>query len=491
MGWFNTKVLGFKNNWHHEEWCALLDDTAYQDENGGLVWSDTETVTNANNRWLMLLAPRSHAKSTVFTVAYPLWEIARNQNTRIVIVSSTASQSESFLREVSTQLERNVTYKQYFGSMKPQNSEKWTDKEIIVNRTATDLKDPTISATSMGGTVLSKRADIIICDDILSKENTRTADQREKVRQWFFEVLLPVLEPNGRLIVIGTAWNTEDLYHQLMEDTSFDVRLRYQAIMNEATKQTMWPERWDYDTLMTRKHSMGSLAFSQAYQNVVLSSEDAIFKSEWLKRARERGKDRNLLQSFDYSRWDLGSLTISAGVDLAISQRDGSDYTAIAVIGKTKDGTKIPLYLSRKKYSPAETRAAILDVYERFNPSIVKVENNAYQEALRRDMADSTDIPIKGYTTGGEKFDPEVGINSLAVGFENDKWILPYDKEHPNTIKLVDILCDGMLRFPSGHTEDLLMAVWFADTGLRDLQGSSGKMSVGTHNLWSRSSSLI
>lgn len=461
----------------------MLDNTAYQDKNGDLVWSETENVHNADNRWLMLLAPRSHAKSTVFTVAYPLWEIASNQNVRIVIVSSTASQSESFLREVSTQLERNSTYKQYFGNMKPQNPEKWTDKEIIVNRTATDLKDPTISATSMGGTVLSKRADIIICDDILSKENTRTADQREKVRQWFFEVLLPVLEPNGRLIVIGTAWNTEDLYHQLMEDTSFDVRLRYQAIMNEETKQTMWSERWDYETLMTRKHSMGSLAFSQAYQNVVLSSEDAIFKTEWLKRAKERGKDRHFLQTLDYAQWDLGSMTIAAGVDLAISQKDGSDYTAIAVIGRTKDGTKIPLYLSRAKYSPAETRAAIIDMYRRFEPSIVKVENNGYQEALRRDLADTTDIPIKAYTTGGEKFDPEIGINSLAVGFENDKWILPYDKEYPSTTRLTDILCDGMLRFPSGHTEDLLMAVWFADTGLRDLKGSSSTFSVGSREL--------
>lgn len=444
---------------------------------------------DADNKKMMMMAPRSHAKSSIFSVAYPLWMIGKNPNIRIVIVSSTQSQSQSFLREITSNMENNERYKNVFGNRVPSMPDKWTSSEIIVDRDNVNLKDPTVSATSIGGMVLSRRADIIVCDDILSQENTRTSDQREKVREWFFNVLLPVLEPYGKLIVIGTAWNEEDLYHQLMGDTTFDVRKRYDA--EEDTmfgEESMWPSRWPLEVLHERKESMGSSAYNQAYRNIVYSAEDAVFKVEWTNHAKQRGENRRLLKSFEYPKWDMGKVRISMGVDLAISKKEGSDYTAIAVVAQVvKDGTKIPLWLEEEKYSPAETRERIIEVYELFGPQVVIVENNAYQEALRQDLADTTSMPIRGYTTGGEKFDPDIGINSLAVEFENGKWILPYDSDDGHTVSMVDSLVDGMLRFPSGHTRDILMAAWFANTGIRQLTNKKkeGAMKVGRHNLFS------
>jgi phage terminase large subunit-like protein len=237
---------------------------------------------------------------------------------------------------------------------------------------------------------------------------------------------------------------------------------------------------------MRLKKSMGSVAFAKAYRNIVLTAENAVFKVEWLNKAKERGKNRRLIETLDYSRWDLGQLTIAAGVDLAISQKDGSDFTAMSVIGCTRDGTKIPLYAIRDKLSPAEVRQNIIDIWERFQPAVIIVENNGYQEAIRRDLADTTSLPIKAYTTGGEKFDAEIGINSMAVEFENGKWIIPYDKDSHSTMTLMDHLIEGLLRFPSGHTEDLVMATWFANNGLRDLLNSTknATISVGKHGLW-------
>jgi len=484
FGAFCEVVRGFDNNWHHNEWAEILQNRAYQV--GDDIHYCLPGEKPVDNRWIMLLAPRNHAKSTEFTVSYPMWELGRDKNKRIVICTYSQSQSTSFLREITTEFERNEKYKEVFGSIVPTMPDKWTQHEIIVDRDRTDLKDASISATSIGGTVLSKRADIIICADILSQDNTRTSDQREKVRQWFWEVLLPVLEPGGRLIVVGTAWNADDLYHQLLGDESFQIRKRYDAIISEERQETMWPSRWSWEELMRLKKSMGSVAFAKAYRNIVLTAEDAVFKVEWLNKAKERGKNRRLIETLDYSRWDLGQLTIAAGVDLAISQKDGSDFTAMSVIGCTRDGTKIPLYAIRDKLSPAEVRQNIIDIWERFQPAVIIVENNGYQEAIRRDLADTTSLPIKAYTTGGEKFDAEIGINSMAVEFENGKWIIPYDKDSHSTMTLMDHLIEGLLRFPSGHTEDLVMATWFANNGLRDLLNSTknATISVGKHGLW-------
>ena len=93
---------------------------------------------------------------------------------------------------------------------------------------------------------------------------------------------------------------------------------------------------------------------------------------------------------------------------------------------------------------------------------------------MKRDLAEKN-LPIAAFTTGGEKFDPYIGVESLALLFENDRIILPYDKEDPYTIALVDQLVDELRQFPVGHTGDTAMALWFAYTAMRDLAGKGGQ----------------
>lgn len=169
---------------------------------------------------------------------YPLSEIVRNPNIRIIIVSHTAETAEAFLREIKSHIERQdntkiMDFVKVFGNLMPNQPEKWTDRSIIVERPSLRLKDPTVSAVGSGGSILSRRADIIICDDILNQENSRTHEQREKIKEWFFNVLMPVLTPTGRLIVVGTIWDENDLYSDLMKDETFDIRLRMQAVLRE------------------------------------------------------------------------------------------------------------------------------------------------------------------------------------------------------------------------------------------------------------------
>ncbi len=473
FGAFCEIVREFKNNWHHNEWAEILQNRAYQYND--TIYFDPDGEYVIDNKWIMLMAPRSHAKP----------------NVRIVIVSASMSISTSFVREITQELELNDKFKAVFGNLVPDKPIRWTNSEILVERTKTKLKDPTVSATSIGGTVLSKRADIIICDDILNDQNTRTAEQRAKVRQWFFEVLLPVLEPDGQLIVVGTAWNSEDLYHQLMGDDSFQIRKRYDAIVDEEKKITLWESRWSWDQLMKLKRSMGTPAFFKSYRNIVLSAEDAKFKVDWINRAKFRGRNRRLMRTLDYASWDLGQLVMANGIDLAISEKSTGDFTAMMVLGRTRDGMKIPIWAIREKLSPAQTRAKIIEIHKTFAPvglQIHKVETNGYQESIRRDVADETELPISGHNTGSEKFDETVGINSMAIEFENDKWIIPYDKEDTYTRELMDYFCNGLLSFPSGHTEDLVMAGWFANTGLRDLTVGTdqGEMTTGRHSIFNR-----
>lgn len=323
-------VLGFKNEPHHKEWYEILDDSTLKK--------------------IVIAAPRGHSKSTCVSVNFPLNEMVRNPNIRILIVSKTYSQAKSFLREIKGRIERDEKYQLYAGDLLPKHPEKWTDTEIIINRPDLNIKDPTISTVGTGGAILARRADLIICDDILSPENTRTIEQRQANKRWFYEVLLPVLVPGGRLVFVGTVWNIDDLLLELLDNPMYDFRKKYKAIVKEPDRKDLWEEwykilledkikakeflknnnkkmydgvevlwkdKFPYENLflMRKENTVG---FAKSYQNEVLSEESQIIKTDWIRYYKEVPKDVSF---------------VGTGVDLAISQKQTADYTAM-VSGK-------------------------------------------------------------------------------------------------------------------------------------------------------------
>lgn len=485
---FSGSILGYDDAEHQIEWEIVAQDDDYKK--------------------IALAAPRNHSKTTVFSVKFPLWLIKKNPNIRIVLVSNAQAQAMSFLREIVANIERNQNYIEWAGNLKPDKPDKWTDTEIIIRRDNLQLKDPTISAVGMLGTILSKRADVIICDDILTKENTRTPEQRKKVKEWFDEVLLPILEPNtGRIIVAGTLWDPQDLLTELLDDPEWDYREKFSAIINDAERQDLWDEYYQiwrqnrregddyYETnkelllkgakvlweqrfpyrVLWHLRKNNSFAFARMYQSMHVSRLGQPFQDEWIERAKAMGASLRLVLNTQDWVDNFNVLQIRAvmqGVDIAGSDSEEADDTVILTLAKTKIGKYVILNIERGKYSPKEFRTAVKQQWARFTPAKIKVESNATQIYIKRDLAEDgdADMPIEGYNTGGEKYDELVGIYSLAALMENDKLILPYDKNDSRTIRLIDQLVSEMKRFPDGHTGDSLMALWFALLGHREVQ---------------------
>lgn len=489
----------YKNPWHIKVIYDLLDNFLTQNPiTGKIIINKVGKV----NRKIVIECPRNHAKSTAVSVNWALKELYRDSNQRIVICSNALSQASAFLREQKAHIERGDKLNQVMGALMPRYPEKWTDTSIIVNRT-TKKKDPSVSTTGTGGAVLSKRADIVILDDLLNPENTRTPEAREKVRFWVNNVLRPVLEPKtSRQVVIGTVWYRGDYLDESMQDPSFDVRLQLRAFVKDsktgvgssqdyamdireifddevietygidASSGALWSDRWPESELLAEKEGSGSVAFNRQYMNIVISEETQIIKTEWLEDAKRLGTDYTFLPLYEVSRCPYGSLTITQGWDLAISQSARADWTVGVTLGRDDNGNIYLLNIERGKFTPAETRNKIITQAALFKPSKIKVETVAFQEAIRRDLADTTDLPIEGYTTGGEKYDEYVGINSVGVLFENRKIVLPYSSDLTEAEKkLIDQFVYECEAFGAEtHTGDILVAFWLAINGLRDLQ---------------------
>jgi hypothetical protein len=494
-----SSVLGFKNNWHQIEWYSRL--------------------ANPENKKMVILAPREHSKSTCFSVVYPLWEILKNRRIRIIIVSNSASQSEAFLRQVSSIIENNKSLQSVFGNLKPELPEKWSAREIIVNRVGEisgqpEEKDPTISTVGTGGAILSKRADIIICDDILNKENTKTPEQRKKVKEWFSDILLPVLVSNGRLIWVSTAFHSKDLSRELLENPLYDFKKIYKAIYKEADNQELWDKYkeilfsdeatgkkqadtfyynnkeemdkgadvlWsglrDYKNLYDRRIEVGTRSFNLMYQNDPRNEEDTLFKEDWIDQCADEGM--RLIPAYDDAT-DVYDIAVrTQGVDLGVKEDANADETVIFSLGKTRKNKFIMMNATYGNWSPALTRQNIAQAGYDIKPHLILVESNAYQASLQMDMKELTTLPIKGFQTTSEKYDEVLGINGLAVGIENGQWILPADPSHPKTKAVFEKLKDAMLDYvPGQHTPDILIAMWIAWVAIRNLESKSTIKSI-------------
>jgi len=410
----------FKNARHHLEWYGILSNKLIQTEHETATPKSLvkNTIGKINKR-VALEAPREHSKTTCFSVNYPLWRIAKNPNIRIILVSNTATQAESYLREVKGHIERDPVYSELFPDLIPKYPEKWTDSEIIVQRSALNLKDPTVSATGMGGTILSRRAELIIVDDILNQSNTGTQERRQKVKEWLWNVLLPVLTPDGEIVVVGTAWDADDILEDLIEKSTFDIRVRYKAIPDDTDidpktgkPKLLWNNLFSYEQLMQKKAD-DPISFYRQYQNEVHQISEAPIKQEWIHYI----SDPNTLPKIE---------RIIIGVDPAVSERDmtSNAQSAIVAVGRGADGKFYVLKTSCGfwGFEKLLDETAILywemDMKYGIRPESVVVEDVQAQKWAIDQMRKRKNLPAIGVKPTSDK---TARLRTLSPFFANDE----------------------------------------------------------------------
>ena len=139
---------------HHREMITFIQDLINTHRNG------------------VILEPRGHAKTTWANTIFLSWIVALNPNIRIGLISNTAKQSNAFSRAIRWTIQQNEYFHEVFGDLT--GPSKWTDVEWIRKDSALHgTKDVTMYSAGAGGAIISKRFDLIICDDILDEGQVR------------------------------------------------------------------------------------------------------------------------------------------------------------------------------------------------------------------------------------------------------------------------------------------------------------------------------
>ncbi len=162
----------------------------------------------------LILLPRGHQKSTIITVCWTIQQLLRNPNETVGIYSATWKLSKDLLHQIKSILVTSPL-KELFGPFN--GSDRWTNVAIdIKQKNQAVAKDPSISTGGIDTGKTGSHCSLMIWDDPVTPENTGTPEQTRKTIE-SYQSCLPLLNPGGRVIVIGTRYTPGDLYGQLIE----------------------------------------------------------------------------------------------------------------------------------------------------------------------------------------------------------------------------------------------------------------------------------
>ena len=331
-------------------------------------------VEDGKKKGLFLL-PRGHLKSTEITISYSIQTLLREPNSRILISNALLDNSKGFLREIKGHFEKNERLRALFGDY-ANTDEKWSENQIIVKKRTSFHKEPSIQVTSVDKSVVSQHYDLIIADDLVTRESISTKEQRVKLIKYYKD-LLDLLEPGGLLLVIGTRWHYDDLYGWLIsENKSKDnIHVMVRRVWKDVD-ETMptFPQKFSPEYIRALKADKGSFEFNSQYNNDPVSEEEADFK-------------RESFRFFKVSEMDVSDGDIYITIDPAVSKQDASDYTGI-VVNLVKGGKWFILEGRRMKLNPTELVDEMFYLHRKYKPNFRKmgIEQIMYTDAIDYDI---------------------------------------------------------------------------------------------------------
>jgi phage terminase large subunit-like protein len=340
-----------------------------------------------DDRRLLIIGFRGSGKSTLGSLALPLWAALEHpeQYPFIILVADSSRQATLNISAIKHELETNALIKQDYGEIKGNviedfalkgEGEEWQKQNIVLSNGVRIL------ARSRGQKVrglrhLQHRPKLVVIDDPEDGEWIRTKENRDKTDRWLHSEIMPGMDARkGKLVVIGNLLHMDALLSRLKAPgTGFKV-LEFPLIDSKGI--CTWPAMYPTaQSLKDKERDMGAIAWQREMLLKIVADDEAIIKPEDIHYYDERPTGIAAMKGH--------------GVDLAISQKEGADYTT-DVEGDVHylDGAP-KIYILPDPYNEHVTFHDFM-VYlrnvpgERKGSHIFFVEDVAYQKAAIQEM---------------------------------------------------------------------------------------------------------
>lgn len=373
----------------------------------------------------VLAAPRGSAKSTIVSLALALHDILYRREPYILLLSATARQAAQRLRAIRRELEQGPAGR-LFGAAKAAHY----SAHVLVHG------DIRIEAHGAGCELRGLnsngfRPTKIILDDAEASRAAASQRAREKLLEWFAEIVEYLGDVYTNILAIGTVLHDKGLIATLLRRPDFQGRIvrsiesfspredlwgewrrllldfshprRREAARDyflqhredmEAGTRVLWRDKEDYEELMAQLTLQGRRAFYQEKQNTPLGPEDALFDAEAALRVQVQCDDllvvtvsatggvpvivrrypayRQCVRTFGY---------LDAAMGKGAARGEG-DFAALAVVDLMPDRSLALQHLAARRIAPTAQVAALFDRHELHPFEVLAIEGTGFQELL-------------------------------------------------------------------------------------------------------------
>ncbi len=356
---------------------------------------------NNEHRTVVITAFRGSAKSTVMNLSYVLWSILGTpQKKFIILVGQTQAQARQHLKNIKEELENNKMLRADLGPFREEEDE-WRNSCLVISNYKAKIMAVSIDQSVRGLRHGPHRPDLIVCDDIEDLQSVKTKEGRDKTYQWVKSELMSAGDTTTRTVFIGNLLHEDCLLKRLQKEI---VAGQLQGIYREFPLVTLegiclWPGKYPTDeAIEAERQRIGSdSAWYREYLLRILADIDRVIHSDWIRCYDEFPPEKDKEFEFRYA---------ATGIDLAISQSESADFTAMVSAKVYREDGKALIYILPNPVNEHLTSLETLDRAKEVSKAIgggekthLCIEEVGYQgmmiETLDKDGYDVTGMKVK------------------------------------------------------------------------------------------------
>lgn len=273
-----------------------------------IAWQLERVRRGEINRLIVNLPPRS-LKSIMCSVAFCAFLLGHDPTQRIICVSYSGDLARKHANDFRALMESSW-YRDLFPGARIGRK----DSETEIELTARGFR----LATSVGGTLTGRGAQLLIIDDPIKPEDAMSEAKRNAANEWFRTTLLSRLDDkrSGSIVIVMQRCHVDDLAGFVMSQSDDwtvlnlpaiaeideDIRLSPTEVHHRKAGNVLSPEREPLWVLESLRQQLGSDAFSAQYQQAPAPPGGAMIKRAWVRRYDEAPLEKDrlmILQSWD------------------------------------------------------------------------------------------------------------------------------------------------------------------------------------------------
>jgi predicted phage terminase large subunit-like protein len=371
---------------------------------------------------MVISAFRGSGKSTLLSLSYVIWSIISGKTKYILLVSENQQKAQTLLSHIKNELENNKMLREDLGPFKEERLS-WNAVSIHINNYNAKITAVSSEQSVRGLRHLNYRPGLIVVDDVESQESVRTLESRDKLHRWFTGDLIPAGNQKTKVIFIGSILHPDCLVKRLqkgIDDGKINGVYRMYPIV-DADGNPTWLGKYPDLVSVEQEKARGitDREWTIEYMLQPILDANQVIKEEWIQFYDKIPSED--ISDFKYS---------ACGVDLAISESESADYTAVvsgSVYQKIDEKSKLyilPHPINERLNGPGIQDRIVAQslLLGNGHPTSVYIEDVAFQRSII-DFIKQKGIPAEGVSVAGN--DKRARLISISELIKSGRVLFP------------------------------------------------------------------